>query len=115
MPSDAADGNGTQEEGAAADAAAADAGNQATAAAGGGVGEQAPRRDAAASTSPTVDLQKRQAAAMAAVERMASAKSTKGHFTHMTIMMKLAHFKAYIGSFLSTKIQVKGNEVDEER
>ena len=35
----------------------------------------------------------------------------------MTIMMKLAHFKSYIGSFLSTKIQVKGNgnEVDEER
>ena len=115
MPTDAADGNGAQEEGAAADGIAADAGNQATAAAGSG-GEQAPRREAAAAaTSPTVDLQKRQAAAMAAVERMASAKSTKGHFTHMTIMMKLAHFKAYIGSFLSTKIQVKGNEVDEER
>lgn len=70
VPADAAEGNG-QDEGAAADAAAGAASQ--------GSSEQergAHRKDAAGAT-PTVDLQKRQAAAMAAVERMASAKSTK--------------------------------------
>ena len=76
VPADAADGNG-QEEGAAADGAAAvDPG--AHSAPGGEQERGAQRKEAAAAaTTATVDLQKRQAAAMAAVERMASAKSTK--------------------------------------
>ena len=66
VPSEAADGAGEQEGAGGATSAE-------TAASGG----QQERRETAAAASPSVDLQKRQAAAMAAVERMASAKSTK--------------------------------------
>ena len=70
VPAEAADGNGT-EEGVAA-AATADAGNQAAGVAG-ALGQIGQKKEAAA----TVDLQKRQAAVMAAVEKRTSAKSTK--------------------------------------